>query len=267
MGAVPLSNWEIGIAAFGLVLTGAVSLAMQLGLARSLLVSALRMIVQLALVSLLLGWAFSQSSIWVVAGLLVLMGGFAAYEVRARQKARFSGWWSVGLGGVPMVGVGMMMLCFTLVAVVGPEPWYSARYAIPLFGMLLGNSMTGVALALDQITRGARLRRAEINDRLALGLTRTQATLPLVRDAMATGLMPIINAMAATGLVFLPGMMTGQILEGADPQNAVRYQIMIMFAIAGTVGLSLVLALWLSVIRLTDARHRLRLDRLQAPKT
>jgi len=165
-----------------------------------------------------------------------------------------------------MVGVGMMMLCFTLAAVIGPDPWYSPRYAIPLFGMLLGNSMTGVALALDQITRGARQRRTEINDRLALGLTRTQAMLPLVRDAMATGLMPIINAMAATGLVFLPGMMTGQILEGADPQNAVRYQIMIMFAIAGTVGLSLVLALWLSVIRLTDGRHRLRLDRLQAPK-
>lgn len=263
MGAVPLDDFHIGIAATGLVIAGALSLAMQLGLTRSLIVAALRMIVQLALVSLVLGWAFSQGSPWIVFGLLLLMGGFAAYEVRARQKLPFLGVWSMGLGGVPMIGVGMAMLCFTLVAVIGPDPWYSPRYALPLFGMLLGNSMTGVALALDQITRGARQRRAEVNDRLALGMTRTQAMLPLMRDAMSTGLMPIINSMAATGLVALPGMMTGQILEGADPQNAVRYQIMIMFAIAGTVGLSLILALWLSVIRLTDHRHRLRLDRLK----
>ncbi|HUV33238.1 MAG TPA: ABC transporter permease, partial [Devosiaceae bacterium] len=236
MGALQLDNFQIGIAASGLLITGALSVALQLGLARTLIVAALRMIVQLALVSLLLGWAFSQSSPWVVFGLLAVMGVFAAYEVRARQKAPFMGAWSIGLGGVPMVGVGTLMLCFTLTAVVGPDPWYSARYAIPLFGMLLGNSMTGVALALDQITRGARQRRAEVNDRLALGMTRTQAMLPLMRDAMSTGLMPIINSMAATGLVFLLGMMTGQILEGADPQNAVRYQIMIMFAIAGTVG-------------------------------
>jgi putative ABC transport system permease protein len=108
-------------------------------------VAALRMIVQLSLVALVLGWAFSQSSFWVLLGLLTLMGGFAAYEVRARQKIPFAGWWSFGLGGVPMVGIGMMMISFTLAAVIWPDPWFEARYAIPLFGMLLGNMMTGVA--------------------------------------------------------------------------------------------------------------------------
>lgn len=267
MGAVPIDNLHIGLAAIAVLITGVLTLVMQLGLARTLLIAAIRMVIQLWLVSLVLRWVFAQDSVFVVVAILLLMGSFAAYEIRARQKVPFAGFWSLGLGGVPMVGVGMMVLCFTLITIIGPEPWYAPRYAIPLFGMLLGNTMTALALALDQITRGARLRQGEINDRLALGMTRTKAMLPLVRDAMSTGLMPIINSMAATGVVFLPGMMTGQILEGADPENAIRYQIMITFAIAGTTGISLLLAVWLSVARLTDGRHRLRLDRLEDSKS
>lgn len=263
-GAVTIDNLHIGLAAMALLITGALSVAMQLGLARSLFIAATRMLVQLSLVALVLTWVFAQDSLYIVVGILLLMGAFATYEIRARQKVPFAGWWSLGLGGLPMIGVGMIVLGFTLTTVIGPDPWYAPRYAIPLFGMLLGNSMTGVSLALDQMTRGARQRQAEINDRLALGMTRTKAMLPLVRDAMSTGLMPIINSMAATGVVFLPGMMTGQILEGADPENAVRYQIMITFAIAGTTGMSLLAAVWLSVARLTDNRHRLRLDRLRS---
>lgn len=264
MGAIEIDNLHIALASVALLITGGLSLIMQLGVARSLLVAAVRMLAQLALVALILGWVFAQDSLFIVIAILVLMGAFATYEMRARQKVPFAGLWSLGLGGVPMVGVGMMVLCFTLTTVIGPDPWYSPQYAIPLFGMLIGNSMTGVALALDQMTRGARQRQAEIHDRLALGMTRTQAMSLLVRDAMSTGLMPIINSMAATGVVFLPGMMTGQILEGADPANAVRYQIMVTFAIAGTTGISLLIAVWLSVMRLTDARHRLRLNRLKS---
>lgn len=262
MGAIPIDNLSIALSAIGLLITGALSIAMQLGLARTLLIAAIRMVVQLWLVGSVLSWVFAIDSIWLVLALLLLMGGFAAYEIRARQKAPFKGFWSIGLGGVPMVGVGMLVLCFTLATVVGPDPWYEPRYAIPMFGMLLGNSMTAVALALDQMTRGARQRQGEINDRLALGMTRMEAMLPLMRDAMSMGLLPTINSMAAMGVVALPGMMTGQILEGADPANAVRYQIVIMFAIAGTTGISLLASIWLSVVRLTDKRHRLRLDRL-----
>lgn len=264
MAAIFIDNWHIALAALAIIITGALSLAMQLGLTRSLFVAAIRMLVQLSLVTLVLSWVFRQQSIWVVLALLLLMGGFATYEIRARQKMPFAGWWSIGLGGIPMVGVGMMLLCFTLTTVIEPEPWYTPRYAIPLFGMLLGNIMTAVSLALDQITRGATQRQNEINDRLALGMTRFQALKPLIRDAMSVGLMPIINSMAASGVVSIPGMMTGQILAGADPENAVRYQIMITFAIAGTTGITLLVATWLSVVRLTDARHRLRLDRLKS---
>ena len=266
MQSIYIDNWHIILAAVAIFITGALSLLMQLGLAKSIFIAATRMIVQLALVTLVLAWVFEQDSVWVVLMLLLLMGAFATYEIRARQKLPFAGLWSLGLGGIPMVGVGIMVLAFTLTTVIGPDPWYAPRYAIPLFGMLLGNSLTAVALALDQITRGAKQRQGEVNDRLALGMSRTEAMLPIVRDAMATGLLPIINSMAAAGVVSIPGMMTGQILAGADPANAVRYQIMITFAIAGTTGITLLLATWLAVMRLTDARHRLRLDRLNGVK-
>lgn len=262
MASIYIDNWHIAFAALAIIITGALSLTMQLGLTRNLFIAAIRMIVQLSLVTLVLKWVFEQQSLWVVMALLLLMGGFATYEIRARQKLPFAGLWSIGLGGIPMVGIGMLVLCFTLTTVIGPDPWYAPRYAIPLFGMLLGNIMTAVALALDQITRGASQRQNEINDRLALGMSRTEALKPLIRDAMYVGLMPIINSMAASGVVSIPGMMTGQILAGADPENAVRYQIMITFAIAGTTGITLLAGTWLAVLRLTDKRHRLRLDRL-----
>jgi putative ABC transport system permease protein len=78
--------------------------------------------------------------------------------------------------------------------------------------------------------------------------------------------MPIVNAMAATGLVALPGMMTGQILSGVDPTEAVKYQILIMFLIAGGTGFGALTAVLAAAARITDGRHRLRLDRLAAKR-
>jgi len=89
------------------------------------------------------------------------------------------------------------------------------------------------------------------------------AAAPVTRDALRSALMPTINSMSATGLVSLPGMMTGQILSGV-PVEAVKYQILVMFLIAGGTGFGAAAAVLGGVYRLTDARHRLRLDRLAA---
>ena len=89
---------------------------------------------------------------------------------------------------------------------------------------------------------------------------------PAIRAALRSAFMPIVNSMAATGLVALPGMMTGQILAGADPMEAVKYQILVMFLIAGGTCLGSVAAAYGGAWRLTDARHRLRLDRLAPAK-
>jgi putative ABC transport system permease protein len=151
---------------------------------------------------------------------------------------------------------------FSLLTQLRPEPWYHPRYALPLLGMMLGNTMTGISLGLDVLTIGLVRERAAVESCLALGGTRYQALLPVVRDALRSGFMPTINGMAATGLVSIPGMMTGQILAGVEPIDAVKYQLLIMFLIAGGTGLGTLAAVMGGVRLLTDHRHRLRLDRI-----
>jgi putative ABC transport system permease protein len=136
------------------------------------------------------------------------------------------------------------------------------QYSIPILGMLLGNTMTGVALGLDRLTEGVRRQRALIENRLMLGQPWSVAVGEIRRDAVRSGLIPIINAMAAAGIVSLPGMMTGQILSGTPPAIAVKYQILIMFVIAAGTGFGTLAAVSAGARRLFDARERLRLDRL-----
>jgi putative ABC transport system permease protein len=130
--------------------------------------------------------------------------------------------------------------------------------------MLLGNTMTGIALALDNLTRQAREKRGQIESRLALGQTASQAIGDIRRDALRSGLIPIINAMTTAGIVSLPGMMTGQILAGSPPMEAARYQLMILFLIAAGTALGCVFAVLMASHRLFDERERLRCDRLAA---
>ena len=114
------------------------------------------------------------------------------------------------------------------------------------------------------MTSAAIRERAQIEARLALGATRFVAFEDILRRSLRTGLMPILNAMAAAGVVSLPGMMTGQILAGIDPVEAAKYQVLIMFLIAGATSVAVLAGALASVWLLTDERHRLRLDRLNA---
>lgn len=248
----------------GLVLAnGALSMALGLGIARKMVIAAARMVIQLLLVGLVLTWLFSTMSPWLTLGIALVMALFAGREILARQDRRLTGWWAYGLGTGCMLLAAGVVTVFALTTQLRPDPWYDPRYAIPLLGMVLGNTMTGIALGLNTLSGSLRLRRSAVEARLALGDDRKQAMAPLVRHALSTALTPIVNSMAATGLVALPGMMTGQILGGFEPVEAVKYQILVMFLIAGGTGLGAVAAVLGGARRLTDARHRVRLDRLE----
>jgi putative ABC transport system permease protein len=161
-----------------------------------------------------------------------------------------------------MLMAAALVTLFALLGALRPDPWYDPRYAIPLLGMILGNTMTGVGLGLNALSNGLVNRQAAVEARLMLGFDRRAALAPVMRDALVSAMMPIINTMSAAGVVALPGMMTGQILGGVPPAQAVKYQILILFLIAGGTGLGSLAAVLGGVYRLTDARHRLRLDRL-----
>ncbi|OOZ42930.1 ABC transporter permease, partial [Solemya elarraichensis gill symbiont] len=123
-------------------------------------------------------------------------------------------------------------------------------------------TMTGIAVGLDNLTRSAWEKRELIEAQLILGRRGIEAIRTIRRDALRSGMIPIINTMAAAGLVSLPGMMTGQILAGVEPLEAAKYQLLIMYLIAGGTGLGSLAAIWIASERLFDERHRLRLDRL-----
>ncbi len=131
--------------------------------------------------------------------------------------------------------------------------------------MMLGNTMTGIAVGLDRLTDTVWRQRALIENRLMLGQRWQVAIGDARRDAMRSGMIPIINSMAAAGIVSLPGMMTGQILAGTSPSLAVKYQILIMFTITVGTGFGTLAAVLTASRRLFDERERLRLDRLIAP--
>ncbi|ABA58303.1 Conserved hypothetical protein 245 [Nitrosococcus oceani ATCC 19707] len=262
---ISLGVFDLAIASVLVILNGALSFCLNLGLERQLLIATFRMIVQLALVGLVLKTLFALSSPgWTGLAALVMIL-FAGREIMARQERRMSGFWSYGLGTGCMLLAASLVTVFALTTQIRPDPWYDPRYTLPLLGMILGNTMTGISLGLHSLLASLVRDRNAVEAQLTLGATRWQATLPVVQTALRSALMPIINTMAATGLVSLPGMMTGQILAGAEPMEAVKYQMLIMFLIAGGTAFGSVIAVLGAVYWSTDARHRLRLERLKSP--
>lgn len=264
MNFIVLTPIDVAIAGLLVLVNAGLSIAFRLGLEARLIIAATRMVVQLLLVGLVLKVLFANASLWLTVGVCLLMVLFAGREATARQERKFTGWWTWGLGTSSMMVASIVVTIFALTVQIAAEPWYDPRYAIPLLGMILGNTMNGVSLGLDRLIAGAVRERTAVEARLALGDDMSTAIRGVVRDAVRSGLIPTINGMSAAGLVSLPGMMTGQILAGVDPVEAVKYQILIMFLIAGGTGLGLVVAVLAGARRLTDGRQRLRLDRLAA---
>ena len=262
MNAVALSLWDLALASSLVMVHAGLSLALQLGLGRQIVLAVIRMVIQLALLGVVLEVLFARASPWLTALAAAVMILFAGREAVARQGRKFAGSWGYGISTSAILMAATLVTIFALTTQVQPAPWYDPRYAIPLLGMVLGNTMTGVALGLNTLTATARRDKSAIEAQLCLGAGIWVALRPTLREAMRSGMLPIINAMAATGLVSIPGMMTGQILAGAEPADAIRYQLLIMFLIAGGTGIGVLAAVYAGARRLTDARHRLRLDRL-----
>jgi len=264
MNMIQLSSLDLTIAAALVVALGIVTAALKLAVTKTLYIAAIRTTVQLLLIGFVLKALFENVHLGWMTLLATVMLLVAGREVMARQKRPFAGRWGYGLGTLSMFVSSFVLTLFALTVIIDTEPWYQPQYSIPLLGMMLGNTMTGVALAMDRLTESAYQQRMIIEARLALGQHWREAIGNIARDSTRVGMLPMINAMAAAGIISLPGMMTGQILAGIPPLEAVKYQILIMFMITAGTGFATVLATWLGAKRLFDDRHRLRLERLRS---
>ena len=263
MGVKPLSAFDLSLAAGLVVALALCSWRLRLGLEKRMVISALRTTVQLLLIGQVLRVLFAHASFPFVFAISMVMLMVAGREVGARQHRRIKGFsgWLLGTGS--MFVSSFAVAFFALAIVIANDPWYTPQYAIPLLGMLLGNTMNGIALSMDRLTESLWQQRRMVEQRLLLGRTSLEAIHELRQQAMRSGMIPIINSMAAAGLVSLPGMMTGQILGGSSPMDAVKYQILIMFLICAGTGFGVVTAITLTCRKLFDDRQRLRLEVLQ----
>ncbi|WP_022834624.1 ABC transporter permease [Salisaeta longa] len=252
---------QLALSAVLMLVNIGLSVWLRLGLGRKLLVASLRMTVQLLLVGLVLEWLFETRSPALLLGIALLMAGLASVAAVNRTERRFPGIYWNSL--VSIVGASFVVTGVGLLGVVQAQPWFDPQYAIPLLGMVLGNALTGISLGLDRLMEGCVQQRGVLETLLGLGATRWEAGHRIVKDAMRTALIPVVNSMMVMGIVSLPGMMTGQILAGAAPADAVRYQVVIMFMIAACTALASLGAVLLGFRVLFSRRHALRLDRLR----
>lgn len=263
MNPVHLSPLDISISASLIVLDAGLSIWLNIRLHRQIVVAAARMVVQLVAIGYVLRFIFALNNPAATLLLVVVMVLVAAREVAARPERRLRGLSNLGIGFVSVGFATFITAILALTTAIRPQPWFDPHYAIPLAGIILGNVLNSASLSLDSFLSSVVRERFAIEARLCLGECYSKAIAPLVREAVRRGLLPIINQMSAAGIVTLPGIMTGQILAGLDPLEAVKYQILLMFLLSGGSGLSALAAAYLTSWRLTDDRQRLRLDRLK----
>ncbi len=263
MTYMPLSIWDLVLASLLILINGGLSVYYRLGMERHLFISVTRMVVQLTAIGFVLKFIFAQTSpLWTLV-LAFFMVAVAGREVLARQSYQFKGWQAYALSTTTLLVVGILTTLFAVVTVINSQNWYTPQYFLPILGMILGNSLTGIAIGLESLVTSAKRDQLAIEARLALGHDRFEALAHIRAQALKTGMMPIINSMSASGLVSLPGMMTGQILSGVDPVEATKYQILIMFLIAGATAMVTLLTVIGAIYMLTDERHRLVLSVLK----
>lgn len=263
-GALSLGPMQIAIASSLVVFCGVVSLILQLRLERQLAVAAIRTVVQLLLVGYILKYVFVVKNPWLIAAVVGVMVGFAGNAATSRSKYRYRGMRSHSI--VTLVVSGLLTTYIVTAAIVQVHPWYRPQYLIPLLGMILGNSLTGISIALDQLLSDLTGQRNLIEMELCHGASAWEAARAPLREAIRRGMIPTINSMLVVGIVSLPGMMTGQILAGSDPVDAVKYQIVVMFMLAAATAIGCMLIALLAYRRLFNERHQLVIDAITSGK-
>lgn len=227
-------------------------------------IATFRTIVQLSILGYILAPVFEVGSPIPVVGVITFMLCVVTFEAQARLTFTY-----VGISRHIIIAMisGLAFSVTVALVVVRPSPWYSPQYVIPLFGMLLGASLTAVCLGLGEFMQGIAGSPGEnVEFLLANGATRHEAVVALKKQAVSKGIIPTLNTMNVIGLVAIPGMMTGQILGGASPIQAARYQMMILFLISSSACTVVIIAVSLAINTIIDENDCLHRELLVKKK-
>lgn len=214
----------------------AVSLVRRTGLEQDLGVAAVRSFFQLVAVGYVIQAIFDSDSLWVVTGLLAAMVGVAT--VTARRRANEVPGALLPILVALSVAAGVTLGLVLALGVFEAKP----RYLVPVGGMVIGNAMTAAAVALNRLADDMSVQAGLVEATLALGATAREASADLVRRSLRSGLIPLIDQTKTTGLVTFPGVMVGSLVAGAEPIDAVRLQLVLLWILLGSVSLAALIA-------------------------
>ncbi|TFK69669.1 UPF0014-domain-containing protein [Pluteus cervinus] len=259
-------TWIHVAMAFGFIAFDAVfSLTLGLRVESSLIISSLRCIFQLALVASILQRVFETEDPWVVGFIALFLNLLGTIEVVAnKSKRRHNAMFPTVFGGllastIPVSIIGTKFAMAT-------QPFWTPIQYIPVMGMLTGNAISAVMVALSYVLRELHENRDKIEMYLAFGASRMEACRPIAVEALRLALTPIINQMSVIGIIAIPGMMTGAILGGSSVQQAAKLQMIIMFMISASSTLASMITTVLTLAYVVDGDHRVRCERIDDKK-
>lgn len=241
-GIVVIGPWQLLLTGVFVAVVVLVIHLMNLGLKKEFLIATLRTYIQVMLLGVVLAFILKSSNVWLVLAVVVFMAATAARIVNSRVKRLPNPITKPAF--IVLLSSSLIITFVVTHFVVGAKPWYDPSYFILIAGMVLGNSISGMAVAIERLFGDLDLRADEIRALIALGATPWEASQSSVRSSLRAGVIPSINTLSAAGVVFIPGTMAGLVLAGASPIHAAPYQILILVMIAcadilGSTGLIL----------------------------
>ncbi|MGI1658705.1 MAG: ABC transporter permease [Desulfitobacterium sp.] len=223
----------------------------KLNLERETVISVIRAVVQLVAVGFVLEYIFGLHNPIFTTLLLLFMILNAAYNAAKRGRVIKNGFQIsfVSIAAGTIVTLAVLTLSQTLK--------YEPYQMIPVGGMIISNSMVALGLCYKQMVSNFKARREEVETKLSLGADILPSSIEIIRDTIKTGMLPTIDSAKTLGIVSLPGMMTGLILAGAPPMEAIKYQIMVTFMLLSTTSISSFIACYLSYQGFFNERKQL----------
>ena len=243
-GVIDLTVFQVALAYVFVLMALVIMRFLGIKREKELIISSVRMTLQLVLVGYLLVYIFDNPNPFVTVGIIFVMEAFAVYTVFKKYQGKLSRPLKKVIAFSISMGT-LSCLVYFLLIVVRISPWYQPQYFIPIAGMFIGNSMTGISLGVKLLLDGMITQRALVEEALILGAIPQAATKSIINNTFDAAILPTMYSMVGMGIVFLQGMMTGQILSGTSPTTAIAYQIAIMLGILGAVALTVIIMLQL----------------------
>jgi putative ABC transport system permease protein len=252
VSSIDVSLGEVAASVALVGLAAAVSFWRRADLERDIGVALVRSFIQLTAIGYVIQAIFDADTLLLVLALLAVMVVFGAITARSRARHVPGAFWPL-LIALAAAGAGTLGVILAL-GIFPAEP----RYLVPVGGMVIGNAMTASAVALNRLGDEMADSRARIEATLALGATSREAAEPTVRRALRSGMIALVDSTKTTGLIFFPGTMVGMLLAGADPVDAVRLQLILLYILLGSVAISALVATSLAYRNFFTPAHQLR---------